>query len=1210
MSYNPAILDGTVYLAGREDLNGSLRFTTDAVTGCTEIQKRISGVWQPASFETGPNSLWVGRNVGVAGIGHHLATEAADGHLHFHVHSEMDGQVSIADAQVLNATSYEAHAVVQSDDTGLYTGQSFGVTRRFSARTMAHTFFVRTGSTPATSPVRLRVYEGTDANGTLIFDQYYPINLWVADTEITLELQAHIEFEADTDYFLLWESATDFSFKTDSSVTEPWCAFELSMIREDNLLQTRKWGIDKAWTTGDYFIDTRKIYICNVTGNQYGTFAENADKWDGLGDHLLVETDPVFTAWDKSTGIMITESQISDLDHFTTEDETDPVFTAWDKSTGIAITVSQVTDHSYAALNLTGLSENRIPYGVATGGLVDSPNLTYFDSALRISNGGIYIDRPGDPFIVFKRDGTQVGQIRATATNISITGSGGSPDRFTVNATTGAAMIQTSLNVPEISNTAGDLKIQPDVQGDVELFGDADVDDAVNGKILYVRRQAVEGDEFIRLYVSHTMAGVISASSDLTAYAEGSVMLQSAAKDIICRMGDDVGAKGTYFKNSSNAIVGSVDSLGNAQFNVSIDVPEISNTTGLLKIQPDVQGDVELFGDTDVGNDENSKIFKVWRRAPEGNDYIRMYISASQKGYIHTSCPMTLQAQVDFTINSVTEDIIFKVGDSAGAKKFYFKDSGGNNLVTLDSNGLLYVDANEGSILKIGRGSNNSIETNLDSGATDIRYGGAKDNNRIGTWIDKPFQLVTNSLVRATITNDGEFLINRTTDTGEALQVGGVVTCSGGYRIIGENIVLDDAGLAIDYPGGSAREKLDVVGNALVSGLINNGVAKYNRGETQPYHYNSWDCTTARYKQTKDLTTWGTAPHDSAFSPDGTKVFITDNTSEEINEFALSTPWDVSSMTWTSVKNVSSEESNPMGICFNLDGTKMYIVGSGGDEVNMYTLSTAWTLSTATPTNLKDLSGSSGTPNGIRFRPDGLMMFISDGSLDEVQAWTLTTAWDVTTATYTTKFDASMDTIESFSFSPDGYRLYVVDGSSEDDIHEYELGTPWDITTGVHTRSLDLTLTAVMPNSVTFSPDGRKMYVTDNDDNGFLEFDMGFRCEGLIHTEQLVIGEPTAITPWLLPLEVVSADNMQANFHDSRAQAAGTGGGIGFTGHYTDAGDVAVCATIEAEKVNSVSGDYGFDLVIQVQQNGSILTEALRCHSTGDIRTENRLKVG
>ena len=41
---------------------------------------------------------------------------------------------------------------------------------------------------------------------------------------------------------------------------------------------------------------------------------------------LPAETDPLFTDWDKSTGIKITESQITDLDHFTNADETDPVY--------------------------------------------------------------------------------------------------------------------------------------------------------------------------------------------------------------------------------------------------------------------------------------------------------------------------------------------------------------------------------------------------------------------------------------------------------------------------------------------------------------------------------------------------------------------------------------------------------------------------------------------------------------------------------------------------------------------------------------------------------------------------------------------------------------------------------------------------------------------------------------------------------------------
>ena len=44
--------------------------------------------------------------------------------------------------------------------------------------------------------------------------------------------------------------------------------------------------------------------------------------------YLSTEHDPVFSAWDKSSGIMISESQITDLDHFTNADETDPVYSS------------------------------------------------------------------------------------------------------------------------------------------------------------------------------------------------------------------------------------------------------------------------------------------------------------------------------------------------------------------------------------------------------------------------------------------------------------------------------------------------------------------------------------------------------------------------------------------------------------------------------------------------------------------------------------------------------------------------------------------------------------------------------------------------------------------------------------------------------------------------------------------------------------------
>ena len=45
--------------------------------------------------------------------------------------------------------------------------------------------------------------------------------------------------------------------------------------------------------------------------------------------------------------------------------------------------------------------------------------------------------------------------------------------------------------------------------------------------------------------------------------------------------------------------------------------------------------------------------------------------------------------------------------------------------------------------------------------------------------------------------------------------------------------------------------------------------------------------------------------------------------------------------------SVALQENNPQGIAFNNDGTKMFVVGFDGDDVNEYTLSTGFDVSTA-----------------------------------------------------------------------------------------------------------------------------------------------------------------------------------------------------------------------------------------------------------------------
>ncbi|PIZ06111.1 MAG: hypothetical protein COY57_03730, partial [Flavobacteriales bacterium CG_4_10_14_0_8_um_filter_32_5] len=84
------------------------------------------------------------------------------------------------------------------------------------------------------------------------------------------------------------------------------------------------------WANGPFYIKTETDPTggtnYTITGTSqllsvpYALHAKTAETVIGT----ITEIDPVFTAWNRSTGISITESQISDLNHFTTADEIDP----------------------------------------------------------------------------------------------------------------------------------------------------------------------------------------------------------------------------------------------------------------------------------------------------------------------------------------------------------------------------------------------------------------------------------------------------------------------------------------------------------------------------------------------------------------------------------------------------------------------------------------------------------------------------------------------------------------------------------------------------------------------------------------------------------------------------------------------------------------------------------------------------------------------
>ena len=81
--------------------------------------------------------------------------------------------------------------------------------------------------------------------------------------------------------------------------------------------------------------------------------------------------------------------------------------------------------------------------------------------------------------------------------------------------------------------------------------------------------------------------------------------------------------------------------------------------------------------------------------------------------------------------------------------------------------------------------------------------------------------------------------------------------------------------------------------------------------------------------------------------------------------------FDVSTAAFVDATSVSSEETDPTGIAFSSDGTRMFVIGYGGDEINEYALSAAFDASTATHVDATSVSSEEANPTGMAFSNDG-----------------------------------------------------------------------------------------------------------------------------------------------------------------------------------------------------------------------------------------------
>ena len=106
-------------------------------------------------------------------------------------------------------------------------------------------------------------------------------------------------------------------------------------------------------------------------------------------------------------------------------------------------------------------------------------------------------------------------------------------------------------------------------------------------------------------------------------------------------------------------------------------------------------------------------------------------------------------------------------------------------------------------------------------------------------------------------------------------------------------------------------------------------------------------------------------------------MFLLNVSDDRIYRFNLGTAYDLSSFVSYQTLNVSNRENTPSAWCFNSDGTKVFVSGGQGDDINEYTMSTAYDIANASYTRATGSSSQTGAAglDAMMFGKDGTAFF-------------------------------------------------------------------------------------------------------------------------------------------------------------------------------------------------------------------------------------------
>jgi len=188
---------------------------------------------------------------------------------------------------------------------------------------------------------------------------------------------------------------------------------------------------------------------------------------------------------------------------------------------------------------------------------------------------------------------------------------------------------------------------------------------------------------------------------------------------------------------------------------------------------------------------------------------------------------------------------------------------------------------------------------------------------------------------------------------------------------------------------------------------------------------------------------------------DFSKIYICGDSTNKIYQFSLEVPGDIETLKYDNkFFDISSFSTYPGGIWVNPEESLIFFLDTASKLLFKLSLSTPGDISTASLVGSGlDVSNGGHNIGDIFFLSDGYSFLTTDLNDLKMYRWNLTTAFDITTATITSDFLDFSSVVSVplfFTFNSSGKTLFVLDPNSEE-IIIYSLSTAFDITTAIYT---------------------------------------------------------------------------------------------------------------------------------------------------------------